>query len=142
MWIATGDKPWLLGIQPDMSAMEGDPMMGEMEVLISFKGWKTDSMEASEFATTPEEDWAKVDDIMAAIMAKANEMQASTWARTWATWSSMNPRTDPGHGSRTSLKTLRSAMRLPLVPQGKVVVLDSGRPGAAHAWPDSRPCRR
>ena len=40
LWIARGDKPWILGIRPDLSVMDDmDPMMAGMEMTIAFREW-------------------------------------------------------------------------------------------------------
>ena len=82
-------------------------------------------MEASEFATTPEEDWAKVDDIMAAIMAKANEMQGLDMGQDMGDMEFDEPAHPTlGMSSDFSLKTLRSGDEISSSLKGKVVVLD------------------
>ncbi|MCH2146049.1 MAG: redoxin domain-containing protein [Phycisphaerales bacterium] len=76
IWIAKGDSPWLLGIKPDLEGMGDDMMMGDMEMKIAFRDWKKADKDGASFEFSPGEDWEKVDNLMEAVMEKANEGMA------------------------------------------------------------------
>jgi peroxiredoxin len=74
LWIAKGDKPWILGIRPDLSLMANDPMMAGMEMTIAFQGWAQGKQDNAAFDFVPGEDWKKVDNLMEAAMGEATAM--------------------------------------------------------------------
>ena len=128
IWISKGDKPWILGIRPDLSNMGGDPMMADMEMQITFKGWGKIEADASTFEFTGGEDWKKVDNLMEAAMTEAAAMQGAPMMAPDDQAMDFKEPDHPTLGMEApdfSLQTLRTDKTVTLESlRGKVVVLD------------------
>ncbi|MEE2680741.1 MAG: redoxin domain-containing protein [Planctomycetota bacterium] len=66
VWIAKGEKPWLLGISPQF------PEETEMTIKLTFEKWEEGAPEQGYSLDIPDT-WTRVDDLMEAVMAKAAE---------------------------------------------------------------------
>ena len=131
LWIARGDKPWILGIRPDLSVMDDmDPMMAGMEMTIAFRGWARGEQDQAAFDFVPGEDWKKVDNLMEAAMGAAASEAAMDGLMNGEPPADMAFE-EPDHPTLGmeapdfSLKTLRTDETVTLESlRGKVVVLD------------------
>ena len=130
IWIAQGDEPWLLAVKPDLEAMmAGDPMgAGDMEITLLFEKWKRGAPADTRFTLQVDEDWEKVDDLMAAVMEKAAEQMGQDFDFEGDAPAAFE---QPEHASvgnaapAFDLKTLRTGEQVTLDSlKGKVVVLD------------------
>ena len=77
VWIADGDRPWLMGLKPELPAEatmgpDGQPM--NIDMLVTFADWKGERPAASRFAIETPSDYRKVDSLMTELMAGAGEM--------------------------------------------------------------------
>ncbi|MBT5738299.1 MAG: redoxin domain-containing protein [Planctomycetes bacterium] len=126
LWIAKGDKPWILGIRPDNSMMANDPMMAGMEMTIAFQGWAQGKQDNAAFDFVPGEDWKKVDNLMEAAMGETGDM-GEGFMEIPEDMEFEEPE-HPTLGMAApdfSLKTLRTDKTVTLESlRGKVVVLD------------------
>jgi len=126
LWIAKGDKPWILGIRPDNSMMANDPMMAGMEMTIAFQGWAQGKQDNAAFDFVPGEDWKKVDNLMEAAMGETGDM-GEGFMEIPVDMEFEEPE-HPTLGMAApdfSLKTLRTDKTVTLESlRGKVVVLD------------------
>ena len=72
-YFAQGDKPWLVAVIPDLSELQ-TPGMPSVEVTLKMEDWKAGEPDNTIFSMKPKENWTKVDDLVAAIMQKQEEM--------------------------------------------------------------------
>ena len=72
-YFAQGDQPWLIAVIPDLSELQQEGMPS-FEVTLKMEDWKAGEPDNAAFALKPKENWTKVDDLVAAIMDKQQEM--------------------------------------------------------------------
>lgn len=122
LWIAKGDEPWLLGLQPKL---DEEDVQG-MKILVTYSDWKAGAPTEG-YAIKIDDDWKKVDNIMESAMAAAREQLEATQDE-----SGMDPdQPAPDHPTigkaapDFTLKTLVDSREVSLASlKGKVVVLD------------------
>ena len=118
LWIAKGDKPWLLGVEPQF------PEGMDLSARLTYENWSEGPPSQGYVLTIPE-NWTKVDDLMQSVMDKAAEQMGELDMPDDASDADPFHPTEGSPAPDFTLTTLDGSEKVTLSAlKGKVVVLD------------------